>query len=60
MIWTYGSLDKFWTQAERSSVEPGPVHHAIREARPGHFLFVGLKKGTMRGSHEKGQENEPC
>jgi arsenite methyltransferase len=43
MIWTYGSLDQFWTQAGAWSLDPGPIRQAIREARLGYFLLVGFK-----------------
>jgi arsenite methyltransferase len=47
MIWTYGSLDQFWTQAGGCNVDPVPIRHAIREARLGYFLLVGFKKFTF-------------
>lgn len=43
MIWTYGSLDEFWTAAGASGGDIGEVRHAISEARPGYFLLVGYK-----------------
>jgi len=60
IMWTYGSLDQFWTEAEKCSLDPGLVHHAVREARPGYFLFVGLKTGSLPEPHGKSQENELC
>jgi len=43
LIWTYGSLDQFWTKAGASAGDIGQVRHAISEARPGYFLLVGFK-----------------
>jgi arsenite methyltransferase len=47
MIWTYGSLDQFWSQAGRCSVDPAVVNRATRNALPGYFLFVGRKEGNQ-------------
>jgi len=43
MIWTYGALDRFWTEAGKCAVCSGKVHQTVREAKPGYFLLVGFK-----------------
>jgi arsenite methyltransferase len=45
MIWEYGSLDRFWTQAGGCGTHPGEVRDSIRAARPGYFLFAGRRNG---------------
>jgi arsenite methyltransferase len=49
MIWTYGSLERFWTEAGGSGVDPGQIQYAIRKAKPGYFLFVGTKSQELLG-----------
>lgn len=44
-IWTYGSLDKFWAEMGGCCADPAQIQHAIHEARPGYFLYVGCKVG---------------
>ena len=45
IIWTYGSLERFWVEAGGTDVDPGQVQDAILTARPGYFLYVGEKAG---------------
>jgi arsenite methyltransferase len=51
IVWTYGSLDRFWTETGASCTDSGGIRHAIREARPGYFLYTASKAvGQQRGS----------
>jgi arsenite methyltransferase len=43
MIWEYGSLDRFWSEATCGCVDSATIHRAVSRARPGYFLFVGCK-----------------
>ena len=43
MIWAYGSLDRFWSEATCNSVDSEAIQSAVRRARPGYFLYVGRK-----------------
>jgi arsenite methyltransferase len=47
MIWAYGSLEPFWSALTSSGVDSGQFHCAVLQARPGYFLFVGSKTGSM-------------
>lgn len=53
IVWTYGSLDRFWTETGASSTDAGCIRSAIREARPGYFLYVGSKAGSVTGTDGK-------
>jgi arsenite methyltransferase len=52
MIWAYGSLEPFWSGAASCAAASGHVHSAVRRARPGYFLCVGSKTGSMRDPAE--------
>ncbi|MFH0821198.1 MAG: class I SAM-dependent methyltransferase [Pseudomonadota bacterium] len=43
IIWTYGSLDGFWTETCGERCDLGRLNQAVREAQPGYFLYVGRK-----------------
>lgn len=45
MIWTYGSLAQFWAAMGGCCADPAEIHHAVQQARPGYFLYVGGKVG---------------
>ena len=45
IIWTYGSLDRFWGEVADNCVHPVEIRDAIQAARPGYFLYVGAKVG---------------
>ena len=46
IIWTYGSLERFWVEVGGSDVGPGQVQDAILTARPGYFLYVGERRAA--------------
>jgi ubiquinone/menaquinone biosynthesis C-methylase UbiE len=56
IVWTYGSLDRFWTETGASSSNPEWIRYAIREARPGYFLYVGCKAAGVTGADGKWEE----
>jgi ubiquinone/menaquinone biosynthesis C-methylase UbiE len=56
IVWTYGSLDRFWTETGATCVDLGWIRSAIREARPGYFLYVGSKAGGVSGADGKWSE----
>ncbi len=43
IIWTYGSLHQFWNEVGGGCADLVEIHRAIRESRPGYFLYVGVK-----------------
>jgi arsenite methyltransferase len=45
IIWTYGSLDRFWTEMGAGCEESACFHEVVRAARLGYFLYVGCKNG---------------
>ena len=53
MIWTYGSLEPFRSGAASCAADCGQFHRAVRRARPGYFLCVGSKTGSM---HDPGED----
>ena len=59
MIWFYGSLEPFRNEPASCDAGPDQLRCAVREARPGYFLFVGSKAGSMSDSTED-VSNEPC
>jgi len=58
IVWSYGSLDRFWTETGASSADLGWICCAIREARPGYFLYVGSKAGGVLEPMGSGEKNE--
>jgi arsenite methyltransferase len=50
IIWTYGSLDRFWIHTGSSPADSDRIRCAVREARPGYFLYVGRKAGSVTGA----------
>jgi arsenite methyltransferase len=53
IVWTYGSLDRFCTETGARCADPEWIRCAIREARPGYFLYVGSKAGGVTGTDGK-------
>ncbi|MBM3301642.1 MAG: methyltransferase domain-containing protein [Deltaproteobacteria bacterium] len=56
IIWTYGSLDEFWAETETRNHGPEPARCAIRDARPGYFLYLGSKAGVL--TEAKGKRDQ--
>jgi len=53
IIWTYGSLDRLWTETGTSCSDPERIRSAVQGARPGYFLYVGSKAGGVHGADGK-------
>lgn len=54
LVWSYGSLEDFWSTAGGPLVEPDAVAEAIRQARPGYCLLVGRKESLYTAGADLG------
>lgn len=52
MIWAYESLDPFWHRLASCNADCSEVRRAVRQTRPGDFLFVGSKAVEKSESYE--------
>jgi len=59
MVWTYGSLDRFWSPQGTCGSDFGDARRCgVSKSRPGYFLFVGAKAGDPPGPYEEYRTNE--
>lgn len=56
IVWTYGSLDRFWAETGASHRDAGWIRDAIRSALPGYFMYVGCRTGGAGGADDTKDE----
>jgi arsenite methyltransferase len=58
VIFSYGSMERFWLGAASESVDPEEMRQAISGAKPGYFLIIARKvsasKGNKKAAHNDG------
>jgi len=48
LIFSYGSLNRFWSRTASDTVDPEEIRQAVSEAKPGYFLAVTRKLPSSR------------
>jgi arsenite methyltransferase len=43
LIFSYGSMNRFWLQVGAESIDPEDIRRALSEAKPGYFLLIAKK-----------------